>query len=148
MKTTNAKTKVLQTPAPFGGTLKPQTNRRTSTAQRIKKAASVAQPAQTKVYNETVEDDVPDIEYMPPKPTGMTQPAEYQFYKKTDDLQTFQTYRMKLLMILHSLNSSRRTEPGAWKASMEGRKSALMASLRNSASSKRSLSKPIRWPMR
>lgn len=77
MKTTNAKAKGLQTPAPFGGTLKPQTNRRTSTAQRIKKAAPVAQQAQTKVYNEAAQDDVPDIEYMPPKPTGMTQLAEY-----------------------------------------------------------------------
>lgn len=71
MKTTNAKAKGLQTPAPFGGTLKTEkTNRRTSTAQRIKKAAPVAQQAQTKVYNEAVHDDVPDIEYMPPKATG------------------------------------------------------------------------------
>lgn len=77
MKSTNAKAKGLQTPAPLGGTLKPQTSRRTSTAQRIKKAAQVAQQTQTKVYNEAAHDDVPDIEYMPPKPTGMTQRAEY-----------------------------------------------------------------------
>jgi hypothetical protein len=39
--------------------------------QRIKKAAPVVQQAQTKVYTEAAHDDVPDIEYMPPKPTGM-----------------------------------------------------------------------------
>lgn len=71
MKTTNAKAKGLQTPAPFPGTLKPEkTNRRASTAQKIKKAAPVTQQAQTKVYNEAEQDDVPDIEYMPPKPSG------------------------------------------------------------------------------
>lgn len=71
MKTTNAKAKGLQTPAPFGGTLKPEkTARRTSTAQRIRKAAPVVQQAQTKVYTEAPQEDVPDIEYMPPKPNG------------------------------------------------------------------------------
>lgn len=90
MKTTNAKAKGLQTPAPFGGTLKPQTNRRTSTAQRIKKAAPVAQQAQTNVYNEAAQDDVPDIEYMPPKPTGMTQLAGYS---PTTELTTYRSPR-------------------------------------------------------
>ena len=72
MKTTNAKAKGIQTPAPFGGTLKPEkTNRRTSTAQRIKKAAPVIKQAQTQIHTEASHDDVPDIEYMPPKPTGM-----------------------------------------------------------------------------
>lgn len=70
MKTTNAKAKGLQTPAPFG-TLKPEkTNRRTSTAQKIKKAAPVLQQDQPKVHNEPIQEEVPDIEYMPPKPTG------------------------------------------------------------------------------
>lgn len=72
MKTTNAKAKGLQTPAPFGGTLKPEkTNRRGSTAQRIKKAVPVPQQAQPKVQTEAIQDDVPDIEYMPPKPTEL-----------------------------------------------------------------------------
>jgi hypothetical protein len=71
MKTTNLKANNLQTPAPFGGTTKqPKTNRRLSTAQKIKKAAPVTQQAQTKVHTAPVEDDVPDIEYMPPKPKG------------------------------------------------------------------------------
>jgi hypothetical protein len=39
--------------------------------QRIKKASPVVQQAQTKVYTEAAHDYVPDIEYMPPKPTGM-----------------------------------------------------------------------------
>ncbi|KAJ5577894.1 uncharacterized protein N7459_006858 [Penicillium hispanicum] len=72
MKNTNQKVKGLQTPAPFGGTLKPEkTKRRTSTAQRIKKPAPVAQQAQPKVQAPVVQDDVPDIEYMPPKPTDL-----------------------------------------------------------------------------
>ncbi|KAJ5092098.1 hypothetical protein NUU61_006968 [Penicillium alfredii] len=71
MKTTNAKAKGLQTPAPLG-TLKPEkTNRRTSTAQKIKKAAPVLQQAQPKVHNEPIQEEVPDIEYMPPKPTDL-----------------------------------------------------------------------------
>lgn len=70
MKDTNTKARAPQTPAPFGGTLKPKTNRKTASAQRLKKAAPVVQQAQTKVYTESVQDDVPDIEYMPPKPTG------------------------------------------------------------------------------
>ena len=68
MKTNNPKAKNLQTPAPFGGTIK--TNRRQSTAQKLKKAAPVTQQAPLKVHNDAVVDDVPDIEYMPPKPRG------------------------------------------------------------------------------
>ncbi|KAJ5558733.1 hypothetical protein N7461_002705 [Penicillium sp. DV-2018c] len=72
MKTTNLKANNLQTPAPFGGTTKqPKTNRRLSTAQKIKKAAPVTQQVQTKVHTDPVEDDVPDIEYMPPKPKDL-----------------------------------------------------------------------------
>lgn len=71
MKTTNLKANNLQTPAPFGGTTKQlKTNRRQSTAQKIRKAAPVAQQAQTKVHIDAATDDVPDIEYMPPKPRG------------------------------------------------------------------------------
>lgn len=33
----------------------------------------MTQQAQTKVYTEAAHDDVPDIEYMPPKATGMDQ---------------------------------------------------------------------------
>ncbi|KAJ5902305.1 hypothetical protein N7495_002833 [Penicillium taxi] len=72
MKTTNQKAKGLQTPAPFGGTQKPEkTNRRTSTAQKIKKAAPVVQQAQSQVFTEAIDDDIPDIEYMPPKPKDL-----------------------------------------------------------------------------
>lgn len=71
-KTTNLKAKGLQTPAPFGGTLKPErTNRRAST-QKVKKAAPVTQQPQTKVHLDAPQDDVADIEYMPPKARGMT----------------------------------------------------------------------------
>ncbi|CAG8298254.1 unnamed protein product [Penicillium nalgiovense] len=71
MKTTNLKANNLQTPAPFGGTTKqPKTNRRQSTAQKIRKAAPVTQQAQTKVHIDAA-DDVPDIEYMPPKPRDL-----------------------------------------------------------------------------
>lgn len=69
MKTNNPKAKNLQTPAPFGGTIK--TNRRQSTAQKLKKAAPVTQQPQLKVHTDAVVDEVPDIEYMPPKPKGI-----------------------------------------------------------------------------
>lgn len=68
MKTNNPKAKNLQTPAPFGGTIK--TNKRQSTAQKLKKAAPVTQQAPLKVHNDNSVDEVPDIEYMPPKPRG------------------------------------------------------------------------------
>lgn len=72
MKTNNPKAKNLQTPAPFG-TIK--TNRRQSTAQKLKKAAPVTQQPQLKVHSDAVVDEVPDIEYMPPKPRGMSGPV-------------------------------------------------------------------------
>ncbi|CDM30953.1 hypothetical protein DTO013E5_403 [Penicillium roqueforti] len=71
MKTTNLKANNLQTPAPFGGTKQPRTNRRQSTAQKIRKAAPVTQQAQAKVHIDAAADDVPDIEYMPPKPRDL-----------------------------------------------------------------------------
>ncbi|KAJ5356512.1 hypothetical protein N7517_011121 [Penicillium concentricum] len=71
MKTTNLKANNLQTPAPFGTTKQPKTNRRQSTAQKIRKAAPVTQQAQTKVHIDAAADDVPDIEYMPPKPRDL-----------------------------------------------------------------------------
>lgn len=70
VKTNNPKAKAPQTPAPFGGTLKPgNTNRRASTVR--KKTGPTVQPSQTKVFTESAHDDVPDIEYMPPKPTDL-----------------------------------------------------------------------------
>lgn len=71
-KTTNLKANAFKTPGPFGGTGKPEktNNRRTSTVQRIKKSAPVTQQAQTRVFTDVDHDDVPDIEYMPPKPVG------------------------------------------------------------------------------
>ncbi|KAJ5082118.1 hypothetical protein N7532_011161 [Penicillium argentinense] len=70
VKTNNPKTKAPQTPAPFGGALKPaNTNRRASTVR--KKTGPVLQRSQTTVYTEAAQDDVPDIEYMPPKSTDL-----------------------------------------------------------------------------
>ncbi|KAJ5634131.1 hypothetical protein N7528_001973 [Penicillium herquei] len=70
-KTTNLKAKGLQTPAPFGGTLKPEKTNRKASTQKIKKAAPVTQQSQTKVHVDVAQDDVPDIEYMPPKPKAL-----------------------------------------------------------------------------
>jgi hypothetical protein len=73
MKTTNAKAKGFQTPAPPGDTIKPlKTNRRGSTAQKIKKAPPVLERNQIEASNKSADDDdLSDIEYMPPKPKGM-----------------------------------------------------------------------------
>lgn len=76
MKTNNPKAKNLQTPAPFGGTIK--TNKRQSTAQKLKKAAPVTQQAPLKVHNDNEVDEVPDIEYMPPKPRGTCKTTMFQ----------------------------------------------------------------------
>lgn len=73
MKTTNAKAKGLQTPAPPGDTVKPEkTNRKSSNAQKVKKAAPAVQPSRTELLGKLKEDDVPDVEYAPPKPKGKT----------------------------------------------------------------------------
>lgn len=67
MKTTNAKAR-NQTPAP--GTLKPErTNKRTSN-QKAKKFAPLVQQSESEGASKPAQDDVPDIEYMPPKPKG------------------------------------------------------------------------------
>ncbi|KAJ5628223.1 hypothetical protein N7490_010451 [Penicillium lividum] len=66
-KTTNLKAKGLQTPAPFGGTLKPERTSRRPSTQKVKKAAPVTQQPQTKVHLDVLHDDVADIEYMPPR---------------------------------------------------------------------------------
>lgn len=71
-KTTNLKAKGLQTPAPLGGTLKPEKTNRKASTQKVKKAAPLTQQAQTKVHVDAAPDDVPDIEYMPPKARGGT----------------------------------------------------------------------------
>lgn len=71
MKTTNAKAKGPQTPAPPAETIKrDRTNKRTSTTQKIKKAAPFTKKSQADVQDKASKDDVPDIEYMPPKPKG------------------------------------------------------------------------------
>ncbi|GFF73615.1 hypothetical protein IFM53868_01115 [Aspergillus udagawae] len=68
MKTTNAKAKGLQTPAAPAGTIKPEkTNKRTST-QKIRKFSPLVDQPKIEVQGEDTQDDVPDIEYMPPKP--------------------------------------------------------------------------------
>jgi len=66
MKTTNAKAK---TPAPIGTNKPERTNRRTST-QKAKKIAPLVPQSEPETAAKSVQDDVPDIEYMPPKPKG------------------------------------------------------------------------------
>ncbi|PYI10568.1 hypothetical protein BO78DRAFT_393988 [Aspergillus sclerotiicarbonarius CBS 121057] len=68
MKTTNAKAKGLQTPAPPGGTVKPERTMKRGSTQRVKKFAPFVEQSQPEAQTKPVEDDVPDIEYMPPKP--------------------------------------------------------------------------------
>ncbi|KAH1500323.1 hypothetical protein LV164_003133 [Aspergillus fumigatus] len=68
MKTTNAKARGLQTPAAPAGTTKPEkTNKRIST-QKIRKFSPLVDQPKVEVQGEESQDDVPDIEYMPPKP--------------------------------------------------------------------------------
>jgi len=69
MKTTNAKARAIQTPAALENAKPERTNKRTS-AQKIKKVAPPVQQSQLDVRGKVSDDDVPDIEYMPPKPKG------------------------------------------------------------------------------
>lgn len=70
MKTTNAKARGLQTPAPPGGTAKPEKSLKRGSTQRVKKFSPFIEQAQPETHTKHVQDDVPDIEYMPPKPKG------------------------------------------------------------------------------
>lgn len=69
LKTTNAKTNIFQTPAPPLGTVKQgRTGRKSTTTRKTKKQTQPSQPIQKTQQKLDVEEDVPDIEYMPPKP--------------------------------------------------------------------------------
>ncbi|KAL4935714.1 hypothetical protein BDV06DRAFT_206447 [Aspergillus oleicola] len=71
MKTTNAKAKGLQTPAALLGTLKPEKTTRKGSTQRVKKFAPFVEQPKPEVQAQPVQDDIPDIEYMPPKPKDL-----------------------------------------------------------------------------
>ncbi|KAF5856313.1 hypothetical protein ETB97_007549 [Aspergillus alliaceus] len=68
MKTTNAKARGLQTPAPPAGTVKPERTGKRGSSQRVKKFTPLVEQSKLEVGDKPAEDDVPDIEYMPPKP--------------------------------------------------------------------------------
>src|SRR6186713_308618 len=76
MKTTNAKTKAFQTPAPLSGSAKTQ-----KISPRLRRPkVKIHQP---EPHHEE-EDDVPEVEYMPPKevplPDGMDHiPSDWKF---------------------------------------------------------------------
>ncbi len=70
MKTTNAKAKGLQTPAAPAGTTKPEKTTKKGSTQRVKKFSPFVEQPQPEVHVQPPQDDVPDIEYMPPKPKG------------------------------------------------------------------------------
>ncbi|OGM45599.1 hypothetical protein ABOM_006295 [Aspergillus bombycis] len=68
MKTTNAKARGLQTPAPPAGAVKPEKTGKRASTQRVKKFAPLLEQSKAEVHDKPAEGDVPDIEYMPPKP--------------------------------------------------------------------------------
>ncbi|KAA8642121.1 hypothetical protein EYZ11_001194 [Aspergillus tanneri] len=72
MKTTNAKAKGVQTPAAPAGTVKPERTTKRGSTQKVKKFAPLVDQSQTKVQEKPAQDDVPDIEYMPPKPKELS----------------------------------------------------------------------------
>ncbi|KAG5301191.1 hypothetical protein I7I48_01127 [Histoplasma ohiense] len=78
VKTTNAKAQAFQTPAPPLGTSKPvKTTKRPSATRKLKQSTPEVLPGLPKVVaTEDEKDDVPDIEYMPPKPTPLPDPPE------------------------------------------------------------------------
>ncbi|KAL6233735.1 hypothetical protein BDW75DRAFT_214199 [Aspergillus navahoensis] len=71
MKTTNAKARGLQTPAAPIGTIKPERTAKKGSTQRVKKFSPFVEQPKTEVHVQPAQDDVPDIEYMPPKPKDL-----------------------------------------------------------------------------
>jgi hypothetical protein len=80
MKTTNAKGRAFQTPAPLQQTAKPEkTLKRPSTARKsIKSKIRVApsEPVEADLLSKDPDSDVPDIEYCPPPPIELPDPPE------------------------------------------------------------------------
>ncbi|EER25933.1 hypothetical protein D8B26_008258 [Coccidioides posadasii str. Silveira] len=74
MKTTNAK--AFQTPAPQLGTNKPaRTGKRSSTVRKLKQSAPKQGNTQ-KTSRNVQDEEIPDIEYMPPTPQPLPDPPE------------------------------------------------------------------------
>ncbi|KAL4808464.1 hypothetical protein BDV18DRAFT_100230 [Aspergillus unguis] len=71
MKTTNAKARGLQTPAAPAGTIKPEKTTKKGSTQRVKKFSPFVEQPKPEVNIQPAQDDVPDIEYMPPKPKDL-----------------------------------------------------------------------------
>lgn len=82
-KTTNAKAKALQTPAGKEGVLKPKTNGKSSTTQKVKKAAPEVKPPKHEIISKPQEEEVPDVEYAPPKPKDLPDEPDDIIYDTT-----------------------------------------------------------------
>ena len=80
LKTTNAKTKAFQTPAPPLGTIKAN---RPSTGRKSKLIIAQSESVESDVLSVEAEEDVPDIEYMPPNPIPLPDPPEDIEYDDT-----------------------------------------------------------------
>ncbi|ODH12914.1 hypothetical protein ACO22_07789 [Paracoccidioides brasiliensis] len=85
IKTTNAKAKGYQTPAaPVGSSRYTKTTKRPSTTQKLKQNAPEVQQCQSKTAAPVdIEEDVNDIEYMPPRPIALLDPPENIPYDTT-----------------------------------------------------------------
>lgn len=145
MKTTNPKARLNQTPA-APGTLKPEkTNKRTST-QKVKKIAPLVQQNDAEVAEKPAQVDVPDIEYMPPKPQGGN--SDFVLMKGLlliSRLQSFRTSQTTLRTTPRFLNSNPRTWRGDWRALTVITKWALMDSPSGNESTKRIQLHRTRW---
>lgn len=80
VKTTNAKARAFQTPAPLQPRIKPEkTLKKASTARRSVKSkirVALSEPVETDLLSKEPESDVPDVEYCPPPPIGLPDPPE------------------------------------------------------------------------
>jgi hypothetical protein len=80
MKTTNAKARAFQTPAPLQETNEPEkTLKKASTVRKsVKSKIRIApsEPVEADILSKDDESDVPDIEYCPPPPIDLPDPPE------------------------------------------------------------------------
>ena len=82
-KTTNAKTKAFQTPIVPAKRELATTKKNSISAQISKPKPKTSETTKLEVLGDVEEDDVPDIEYMPPRPKSMPPPLNTQDFLLT-----------------------------------------------------------------
>lgn len=119
MKTTNAK--AFQTPGPPLGTIKPaRSGKRGSTARKLKQSAPKQETIQETSRNVDAEEEVPDIEYMPPAPQRELRSCSCgNLHADSNDWSDLQRFRT-ILMTSHMILAFRSSKAAIWSGDGKG----------------------------